>query len=148
MTLYRQLLIFTLVLFVVLFTGIWLEKLHSTRSFLVTQMQSHAQDTATSLGLSISPIMADDDISTVDTMINAVFDRGYYRVISLKDMQGSVITERVLQVQIDGVPDWFIDLIPIKPPSAESLVMAGWNQAGNCTWKVIQDMPTKPCGKT
>jgi len=130
MTLYRQLLIFTLTLFVLLFTAIWIEKLQSTRSFLNTQLESHAQDTATSLGLSLSPILADNDIPTVDAMMNTVFDRGYYRVISLKDMQGKVITERVLKVKIAGVPDWFIGLISIKPPSAESLVMAGWNQAG------------------
>lgn len=76
MTLYRQLLIFTLILFVILFAGIWVEKLQSTRSFLVTQLEPHAQDTATSLGLSLSPILAADDISTIETMVNAVFDRG------------------------------------------------------------------------
>ncbi|SHO42522.1 bifunctional diguanylate cyclase/phosphodiesterase [Desulfopila aestuarii] len=130
MTLYRQLLIFTVILFVALFAGIWVEKLHSTRSFLVTQLESHAQDTATSLGLSLSPVMVDNDIATVDTMINAVFDRGYYRVISFKDMEGEVITERILKVEIAGVPDWFVNLVPIKSPNAESLVMAGWNQAG------------------
>jgi len=130
MTLYRQLLIFTVILFVVLFTGIWVEKLHSTRSFLVTQLESHAQDTATSLGLSLSPVMVEDDTATVDTMISAVFDRGYYRVISFKDMAGKVITERVLKVEIDGVPDWFVNLVPITSPNAESLVMACWTQAG------------------
>lgn len=130
MTLYRQLLIFTLVLFLALFACLWFEKLQSTRSFLVTQLESHAQDTATSLGLSLSPMMANNDIPTVDTMINAVFDRGYYRIISLKDMQGEVITERVLKIEIAGVPNWFINLISIDFPRAESLVMAGWNQAG------------------
>ena len=130
MTLYRQLLIFTVVLFVMLFAGIWFEKLQSTRSFLVTQLESHAQDTATSLGLSLSPVMTDNDIATADTMINAVFDRGYYQVIRFKDMAGKVITERVLKVEIAGVPDWFIHLVPITPPDAESLVMAGWNQVG------------------
>lgn len=130
MTLFRQLLIFTLILFSILFVGIWVEKLYSTRSFLIAQVESHAQDTATSLGLSLSPMMAINDLSTVDTMMNAVFDRGYYRVISLQDMEGVVITERILQVQIEGVPDWFVNFISIKPPIAESLVMAGWNQAG------------------
>jgi len=130
MTLYRQLLFFTVVLFVMLFVGIWFEKLHSTRSFLVTQLESHAQDTATSMGLSLSPVMANNDIATANTMINAVFDRGYYQVISFKDMAGKIITERVLKVEIDGVPDWFIRLVPITPPDAESLVMAGWNQVG------------------
>ena len=130
MTLYRQLLFFTLLLFTLLFAGIWIEKLQSTRSFLITQLQSHAQDTATSLGLSLSPAMMQNDIPTVDAMMNAVFDRGYYRVISLKDMQGKVMSERTLRVEIEGVPPWFVDLISIKSPSGEALVMAGWNQAG------------------
>jgi len=43
MTLYRQLVIFTLVLFFVLFTGTWLATFEGTRSFLVNQLESHAQ---------------------------------------------------------------------------------------------------------
>lgn len=130
MTLHRQLFIFTVFLVSVLFLGVWVEKLQSTRSFLVKQLESHAQDTATSLGLSLSPIMAEDDLPTVDTMINAVFDRGYYRIISLKDTEGQVITERILTVEIAGVPNWFIRFIPIDSPRAEALIMAGWTQAG------------------
>lgn len=130
MTLYRQLLIFTLILFAVLFTCVWVEKLQSTRSFLIAQLETHAQDTATSLGLSLSPMMTSNDLPAIEIMINAVFDRGYYRVISLRNMKGKVITEQVLKVEIEGVPDWFVDLIPIKSPSAESLLMAEWSQAG------------------
>ncbi|MFT5700550.1 MAG: diguanylate cyclase (GGDEF)-like protein [Desulforhopalus sp.] len=130
MTLHRQLFIFTVFIVTILFLGVWVEKLQSTRSFMVTQLESHAQDTATSLGLSLSPIMAENDLPTVDTMINAVFDRGYYRIISLKDPDGEVITERTLKVAIAGVPDWFIDFISIDSPIAEALVMSGWNKAG------------------
>ncbi len=130
MTLYRQLLIFTLVLFFLLFAGTWIEKLQSTRSFLLNQLESHAQDTATSLGLSLSPVIAEKDMATAETMMNAVFDRGYYRLISLRDMEGNVITERIQDLKIAGVPGWFVASIPLKAPVAESLVMAGWNQAG------------------
>ena len=130
MTLHRQLFIFTLLLVSILFLGVWVEKLQSTRSFLVTQMESHAQDTATSLALSLSPIMSENDLPTMDTMINALFDRGYYRTISLKDTEGNVITERVLKVEIAGVPNWFTSFISINAPQAEALVMSGWNQAG------------------
>lgn len=130
MTLHRQLFLFTLLLVSILFLGVWIEKLQSTRSFLITQMESHAQDTATSLALSLSPIMSENDLPTMDTMINALFDRGYYRTISFKDTKGAVITERVLKVEIAGVPDWFIRFIPIEAPRAEALVMSGWNQAG------------------
>ncbi|WP_136808830.1 EAL domain-containing protein [Desulfosediminicola flagellatus] len=130
MTLYRQLLFFTLILFFVLFIGIWVEKLQSTRSFLIDQLESHAQDTATSLGLSLSPVIAANDLPTAETMMNAVYDRGYYRIISLRDVEGKVITERVQDVQIAGVPSVFVQLVPIRAPSAESLIMAGWAHAG------------------
>jgi diguanylate cyclase (GGDEF)-like protein len=131
MTLYRQLLIFTLILFFVLFVGVWVDKLQSTRSFLVEQLESQAQDTATSLGLSLTPFMVEKDLSTIETMMNAVFDRGYYRIISLRDINEKVISERVSTLSIKGVPSWFIRGIPLETSGATSLVMSGWNQAGS-----------------
>ena len=131
MTLYRQLLIFTFTLFIVLFVGVWVDKLQSTRSFLVDQLETQAQDTATSLGLSLTPFMTDNDLPTMETMMNAVFDRGYYRIISLRDVNGKVLIERVQDVAIEGVPAWFIRLIPLETPGVTSLVMSGWTQAGS-----------------
>ncbi|MFC1837592.1 EAL domain-containing protein [Thermodesulfobacteriota bacterium] len=130
MTLYRQLVIFTLVLFFLLFTGTWLAKLESTRSFLIDQLESHAQDTATSLGLSISQHSIDNDAAAIESMINAVFDRGYYRIVRYSDVQDRVLYDRVLDVTIEHVPQWFISLIPLKTPEATANVMAGWHQAG------------------
>ncbi|EKD40489.1 MAG: hypothetical protein ACD_75C00034G0001 [uncultured bacterium] len=131
MTLYRQLLIFTFVLFLTLFTSTWLIKLHNTRTFLEDQLESHAQDTATSLGLSISPHIAENDIATVDTMMNAVFDRGYYRTILLTDLDEKVLVEKTLNVVITDVPAWFIQLIPLKTPRTSTLITAGWTQIGH-----------------
>jgi diguanylate cyclase (GGDEF)-like protein len=130
MTLYRQLLIFTLILFFLLFAGTWVAKLNSTRTFLLDQLESHAQDTATSLGLSISPHMEQNDIPAVETMFNAVFDRGYYRVIRLSDIENKILIDRSLEVAIDGVPPWFIRLVPLPTPKATAIVLAGWRQAG------------------
>jgi diguanylate cyclase (GGDEF)-like protein len=130
MTLYRQLLIFTLVLFILLFAGTWLAKLNTTRTFLVDQLESHAQDTATSLGLSISPYMAANDLPAVETMFNAVFDRGYYRAIQFINVENRVLLERALPVRIEGVPEWFIHLVPLETPTASAIVMSGWRQAG------------------
>lgn len=130
MTLYRQLLIFTLVLFFLLFAGTWFAKLSSTRTFLMDQLESHAQDTATSLGLSISPHIQLDDLPAVETMFNAVFDRGYYRIVRFTDVEDKVVVDRVLDVNIEGVPQWFVSLVPLETPSASSIVLAGWSQAG------------------
>jgi diguanylate cyclase (GGDEF)-like protein len=131
MTLYRQLLVFTTILFAILFATVWIEKLHSTRVFFADQLELTAQDTATSLGLSLSPFMAGEDLPTVETMVNAIFDRGYYRVISLRDIHGEVLYERNLEVTLVEVPHWFINLVSLETPGASSLVMAGWSQAGS-----------------
>jgi diguanylate cyclase (GGDEF)-like protein len=132
MTLYRQLIIFTLILFLLLFAGSWYAKLESTRSFLADQLESHAQDTATSLGLSISQYIQDieQDLPIAESMISAVFDRGYYRFIKLVDTHQAVLINLVLDVKIENVPDWFIQMFPIDTPEASANVMTGWIQAG------------------
>ncbi|MFA7013706.1 MAG: EAL domain-containing protein [Desulfobacterales bacterium] len=131
MTLYRQLIIFTLALFFILFTGTWLAKIESTRTFLADQLESHAQDTATSLALSITQYMIEQDMPTIESMINAVFDRGYYGSIQLSDIRGNVLIERNLDVTIENVPHWFIRWITLEAPDASASVMSGWNQAGS-----------------
>jgi len=131
MTLYRQLIIFTLALFFILFIGTWFAKLETTRSFLVDQLESHAQDTATSLGLSITQHMVNKDMPMIESMINAVFDRGYYRVIQLKDTKETVLIERSLDVTIENVPPWFIRWVRLETPDASANVMSGWIQAGS-----------------
>ncbi len=128
MTLYRQLVIFTVSLFLILFVGTWFAKFESTRSFLTDQLESHAQDTASSLGLAISQYP--DDMVSVETMINAIFDRGYYETIRFIDPHGKTLLERNLKVVIEGVPSWFINLVPLKVPEANAYVTAGWRQAG------------------
>ncbi|SDB34097.1 diguanylate cyclase (GGDEF) domain-containing protein [Desulfonatronum thiosulfatophilum] len=130
MTLFRQLIIFTFVLFLVLFTGIWFAKLETTRAFLLDQLESHAQDTATSLALSVTQHMTDREMVIIESMINAVFDRGYYMVVRLTDVHGEVLTERVMDVTIESVPPWFIRWIDLETPEADAHVMAGWHQAG------------------
>src|SRR5210317_69948 len=116
MTLYRQLIIFTLVLFFMLFVGTWLVKLESTRSFLIDQLESHSQDTATSLGLSISQSSIENDMPFIESMINAVFDRGYYRIIRYIDTSGNILIDRELGVTIENVPQWFIRVVPLETP--------------------------------
>ena len=131
MTLQRQLLIFTLTLCFVLFAGVWVYQLQSTRTFLEEQLAVHAQDTATSLALSISPLVAAGDVAAVETMMNAIFDRGYYRDMIFSDMDGKAVVRRTVEISVDQVPGWFIRLIPLDSPPGESQVMNGWVRAGS-----------------
>jgi diguanylate cyclase (GGDEF)-like protein len=123
-------LIFTSILFCILFTSSWIIKLQSTRTFLQDQLESHAQDTATSLGLSILPYVTENDMATVDTMMHAVFDRGYYQKILLTDLEGKALIVRKLEVVSSEVPGWFISAIPLATPEAQTLITSGWQQVG------------------
>ncbi len=131
MTLLRQIFLMVAGLFVLMFVGTFAISLNNTRDYLVAQLESHAQDTATSLGLSLSPHVAAKDPATVQSMVDAIFDRGYYRLIRVSDIQGRTLYERGTPVRIETVPQWFIRLIPLEAPSADALLMAGWNQAGS-----------------
>ena len=130
MTLSRQLVVLVAVLLVLVFAGTFLIGVQNSRAYLEAQLKSHAQDAATSLGLSVSPHMAEGDIATVTSMAEAIFDRGYYRVVRVEDMEGKPLVDRVLPVRVEGVPAWFISSLSLKTPEGEALVMAGWRQAG------------------
>lgn len=130
MTLYRQLLLCTFITLVCLGTGLWMGELKRTRDFLVNQMEAHAQDTATSLGLSLSTLTNGVDIPAMETMINALFDRGYYRIIQLRDIEGKVLIDRHTDTAMEQVPAWFIRLVPLTAPNASALIMHGWQQTG------------------
>lgn len=133
MTLYRQLLFFGLSTIILLCVGLWVGELQRTRQFLITQLESHAQDTASSLGLSLSSLAHGTDAAVMESMINAIFDRGYYRTIQFKDVQGTVLFDRQSTVSIERVPAWFIRATPLSIPSAQAMVMNGWKQTGTVT---------------
>ncbi len=130
MTLYRQLVLVIAVLITLLFAGTLTVNFNSTRAFLVNQLESHAQDTATHLGLSLSPYMQPLDLPVMTSMVDAIFDRGYYREILLQDIDGKPLVSRSHPVVVEGVPDWFVGLVGLQAPRAEAGVMAGWVQAG------------------
>jgi diguanylate cyclase (GGDEF)-like protein len=131
MTLYRQLAMSIIILFAVCFLGTTIMSTSNLRSFLESQLETHAQDTATSLGLSLSPHMRQLDLPVISLMIDAIFDRGYFQSIQLVDIDGNPIVERTRENSKEPVPDWFIRLVSFRTPHVEAIVMSGWKQAGS-----------------
>ena len=131
MTLLRQLIIVIVVLFTLLFAGSVIINANNTRTYLNNQLRTISEDMATSLGMSLSPHIAKKEMTIVESMISAVSDSGYYREVVYADVNGKPVIERRQQTTIEGVPDWFIKLIPLETPRGEAQVMAGWVQAGS-----------------
>jgi diguanylate cyclase (GGDEF)-like protein len=130
MTLLRQLIIVIVFLFLLLFAGTFAINVNNTRDFLNTQLQTVSQDMATSLGLTLSPHMANKEMVVIESMVNAVFDSGYYREVVVLDVDGKPLIERVQPVVKEMAPEWFVRLIPLETPKAEGLIMDGWQQGG------------------
>ena len=130
MTLSRQLVMLLTALLLLVFAGTFFITVQNARTYLEVQLKSHAQDAATSLGLSVSPHIVDDDLATTTSMVDAIFDRGYYQIIRIEDIQGEVLINRELSIQVKDVPAWFIEHLPLQAPKGEALIMAGWRQAG------------------
>lgn len=129
MTLRLQLVLTTTLLFLLMFAGVAIISVNNTRHYLVEQMASHAQDTATSLGLSLSPHMKRNDLPSMRSMVDAIFDRGYYRKIEVDSIHGEPMIQRILPVKVEGVPAWFVNFVPLETPDGESVIMSGWRQA-------------------
>lgn len=131
MTLLRQLMLIMLGLFLLLFCANSVLTLQESRVNLTAQMQAHAQDTATSLGISMREAARDADTATMELLIAATFDHGYYSEITLRDAAGNVAISRQLPTTSRDVPEWFTQLINLPVPAGEADIVSGWSRSGS-----------------
>ncbi|MBM7071238.1 EAL domain-containing protein [Shewanella sp. 202IG2-18] len=128
MTLFRQIyaLLFGLFLLVVISLGY--VQFTETKSFLEKQMTSDINNASHSLGLMLVPALEAGDLAQAETLINVIFEGGFYQQVKLKWLVDG--KEQVWQnpVEIQGVPQWFVDLNLFRPISLESTVTSGWLQ--------------------
>ncbi|PHS72887.1 MAG: GGDEF domain-containing protein [Cycloclasticus sp.] len=130
MSLSKQLLILISGLFLIVFSVNFVLSVNNIRSYLEGESQIHAQDTATSLGLSLSPYMENDKDPVLETMMKAIFDRGYYKEIKLADVDGITLVTLTNEQIFEDVPEWFISAVPMQTASADSEISSGWNISG------------------
>ncbi len=116
-------------LWVVVFFATLFVVVNSTRDYLSRAMESHAQDTATSLGLSITQSKSYNDAVTIELMTSAIFDRGYYSEIQVKKVTGESIFKKRVDLAVEGVPLWFVESFKLPTPRMSAVVMDGWRKA-------------------
>ena len=129
MTILRELAIYFTLMLILIFAGSLTLSIRDARNLQQTQLRTHAQDTATSLGVAIA---ANDpaNIATVDSMIDAVFDRGYYQRIRFTNIEGEILVNSEHKIELEGVPDWFIQLVNFKAPEVATEINNGWIPVG------------------
>ncbi len=126
MSLKKQIFILIAIVLGLAYTGTLYISVKSTQEYLNNQLAVHAQDTATSLGLSLAPVIRERDLAQANSMIDVIFDRGYFNRISLDAWQGSFRVERQLDTWTAESPDWFINLLALDTPLRTSEIFVDW----------------------
>ena len=130
MSLSKQLLLLISALFLMIFSVNFVLSVDNIRSYLEGESKIHAQDTATSLGLSLSPYLVDEKDPVIETMMNAIFDRGYFKEITLINVEGELLVSLTNSTVVESVPEWFMSLVPMATARAESEISSGWSLSG------------------
>jgi diguanylate cyclase (GGDEF)-like protein len=119
-------LIAVLVVFSMLFVGMGVRLQH----YFQAQLSSHAQDTATSLAVAINSALRQHDELLLEATVQAIFDSGYYKRISVMDTAGKLIIDKKLPATNGEVPEWLPKIIKLDTPLRSAFVTHGWQQAG------------------
>lgn len=130
MTLFKLIIIVLSIFQTFIFGAVMWFNFNSSNEYVTEQAYTDALHTANSLGLSISSVASEEDVSTAETMINSVFDSGYYEKIILVDMNQTVLVSKEQKVVVADVPAWFIRYVKVEPPVAMSQIMLGWTPYG------------------
>ena len=130
MSLSKQLIILISAMFLAIFAINYIISVKNIKSFLQVESEIQAQDTATSLGLSLSPYMGDVSDTMLETIINAIFDRGYYLEILLEDPSGNTLVRKTNPKTFSVVPEWFSRMLPMETATASSEISSGWQIGG------------------
>lgn len=130
MTLFKQIALIVSMGVLVLLTLISMDNFQRTSHFLESQMQTSAQDVATTLGIAISTTNSGNDEAALEAYFNAMFDSGYYSRIQLLRPDNSVIHIKERSLSVDSIPDWFMELVPLEPAIGQASIRQGWVALG------------------
>ncbi|MBP6498275.1 MAG: EAL domain-containing protein [Campylobacteraceae bacterium] len=130
MTLFKQMAGMLSLFLGVILASVMVLNFKTATVFIQDQLYTNAKNTAHSLGLSLSKIADPTDISTIETMINAIYDSGYYERIALVGVEGNTVYGKETDVLVSDVPQWFINAVTIQNAYATSDIMMGWTRFG------------------
>ncbi len=131
MTLFKKINSSLFGLFLLVMTIIVYFQFTQVRDFMSKQMASDLSNTATSLSLMLKPQVESGDLITAETLVNVVFEGGFYRKVTLTWLADDKSQVWENSVVIKGVPQWFINLGLFKPQTETRLITSGWLQLAN-----------------
>lgn len=116
MSLSKQLYIIISIIFFMIFTGNFLISVKNTKEYLVSESITKAQDTATSLGMSLKNIIKDKTNPEIETIIKSIANSGFYKEIRLENSLFT-LSEGDLIIASNDLDDSIWKITNLKTPS-------------------------------
>ncbi len=129
MSLFKQIMMFITALFFLVLIIVFSIHFSASREFVEKDLYQRAKNAVNSLSLSLGDVS--EDVTLMETTINAMFDGGHFRKIVLKDTEKNILYETEEAILIDGVPRLFIQFLNLRAPTAEVVVSNGWKLVGS-----------------
>ena len=130
MTLFRQLVLAITFIIMFLLAANMVVTVNNSRLYLFEQLQVQTEQTATSVAFSISQVAEQKDLVQMRSMIDVIFDHGYYRDVIYRDLEGNNLVERHRDDGVEGVPGWFVEFVQLPLPLGQAEVVSGWYRLG------------------
>jgi len=128
MSLIKQLWLAIILILALASSGSFILSTLSSKQYLEKQLQMKNNDNAVTLALSMTQLPKDP--VTLDLLLSAQFDSGYYQYIALLDANGKPLSERVNKNLKTHAPQWFINAIPLQVEPGIADIQEGWAQFG------------------
>lgn len=128
MTLLKQINSLLFTLFILLMTSLLYFQFTETKAFMVNQMESDLNNTMTSLSLRLKPHLENGDEATVNTLVNVIFEGGFYKKVELTWLANNQSKVWETDFIINDVPQWFIKLGLFPQQQKQITITSGWIQ--------------------
>ena len=151
MTLFNQIRTFLFGLFLLVMCSLVYFQFTQTKEFMDTQIESDLNNTSHALTLMLKPHLETGDIAAAETVINVIFEGGFYKKVSLTWLSDQTTQKWENPILVDGVPDWFLALDLFEQKNTTSTINNGWMQLATLEieanpaigyrqlWKVMSD---------
>ncbi len=151
MTLFNQINSLLLGLFLLVVTSLAYFQFTETKGFMESQISSDLNNTTNALTLMLKPHLETGDVASAETVINVIFEGGFYKKVSLTWLDNDKTQVWDNPIKVEGVPQWFLNLELFGPQSTESTITNGWIQLATLKleanpaigysqlWKVMRD---------
>ena len=115
MSLSKQLYLIISLIFFMIFAGNFVISVNNTKEYLETESVTKAQDTATSLGMTLKALLKDKKDPEIEGILKAIANRGFYKEIRLEDTAFTFVDSQIIDNSKDLSQDdyWKINEVSV-----------------------------------